>query len=120
MSKNYNDLLVAFQLSVRKVIALAVSRERCVFHVDRMWTSTRGRGSGSCGRMWTGGGGVKNPIFCGRHKWMAPNCNRKFEISTAPTKAKSREPAYSQSLVQNEIDWQRVRARESGKQTVRH
>src|SRR6218665_3749219 len=78
-----------------------------------MWTSTRGRGSGSCGRMWTGGGGVKNPIFCGRHKWMAPNCNRKFEISTAPTKAKSREPAYSQSLVQNEIDWQRVRARES-------
>src|SRR6218665_1752824 len=85
-----------------------------------MWTSTRGRGSGSCGRMWTWGGGVKNPIFCGRHKWMAPNCNRKFEISTAPTKAKSREPAYSQSLVQNEIDWQRVRARASGKQTVRH
>ena len=27
-----------------------------VFHVDRMWTSTRGGGSGSCGRMWTEGG----------------------------------------------------------------
>src|SRR6218665_1623624 len=24
-----------------------------------------------CGRMWTGEG-VKNGIFCGRHKWMAP------------------------------------------------
>src|SRR6218665_3128335 len=31
-----------------------------------------GRGSGPCGRMWTGGRGVKNVIFCGRHKWMAP------------------------------------------------
>ena len=29
------------------------------------------------------------------------NRNRKLEISTAPTKAKSREPAYSQALVQN-------------------
>jgi len=28
------------------------------------------------------------------------NRNRKLEISTAPTKAKSREPAYSQALVQ--------------------
>src|SRR6218665_3506140 len=28
------------------------------------------------------------------------NCNRKLEISTAPTKAKSWEPAYSQALVQ--------------------
>jgi len=28
--------------------------------------------SGSCGRMWTGGGGIKNLIFYGRHKWMAP------------------------------------------------
>src|SRR6218665_2752375 len=36
-----------------------------------------------------------------------------------PQKAKSEEPAYSQSLVQNKIDWQRVRSRESGKQTVR-
>src|SRR6218665_1390428 len=50
---------------------LAVSRERCLFHVDRMWTSTKGRGSGSCGRMWTEGRGVKTPIFCGL-KWMAP------------------------------------------------
>src|SRR6218665_3711574 len=31
-----------------------------------------GRGSGSGGRMWTGGRGVKNLIFCGRHKWMTP------------------------------------------------
>ena len=30
-----------------------------------------GRGSGPCGRMWTGEG-VKNVIFLGRHKWMAP------------------------------------------------
>src|SRR6218665_106094 len=30
-----------------------VSRDRCVFHVYGVWTSTRGRGSGSCGRMWT-------------------------------------------------------------------
>ena len=29
------------------------------------------------------------------------NSNRKLEISRAPTKAKSREPAYSQALVQN-------------------
>jgi len=28
------------------------------------------------------------------------NSNRKLEISRAPTKAKSREPAYSQALVQ--------------------
>src|SRR6218665_1175125 len=37
------------------------------------------------------------------------NRNRKLEISTAPTKANSREPAYSQALVQNKIDRQRVR-----------
>jgi len=37
------------------VIVLAVSRDWRVFHVDGMWTSTRG--SGSCGR------GVKNLIF---------------------------------------------------------
>ena len=36
------------------------------------------------------------------------NRNRKLEIFTAPTKAKSREPAYSQGLVQNKIDRQRV------------
>src|SRR6218665_3876538 len=48
-------------------------REWCVFHVDRVWTSTRGRESGPCGRMWTEEreGGEK-PDFCGRHKWMAP------------------------------------------------
>jgi len=56
---------------------LAVSRECCVFHVDRMWTSTWGVGGlahvDACGQ----GEGVKNPTFCGYHKWMAPyNCNR--------------------------------------------
>ena len=40
----------------------------CRPHVD----VHKGEGSaGSCGRMWTGGGEVKNPIFCGCHKWMA-------------------------------------------------
>src|SRR6218665_2389750 len=47
-------------------------------------------------------------------------CNRnrycKLDISTAPTKAKSREPAYSQDLIQNKIDKQRVRFRETGRQ----
>ena len=44
----------------------------------------------------------------------APLCNRnririrKLEISTAPTKANSREPAYSQALVQNKTDRQRT------------
>jgi len=37
-------IIVEFQLYARKVIALAVSREWCVFHVDDMWTSTRGWG----------------------------------------------------------------------------
>ena len=45
--------------------------------------------------------------------------NRNLDISTAPTKARSREPAYSQLLTQNKIDRQRVRSRESGRQTVR-
>ena len=45
--------------------------------------------------------------------------NRKLDISTAPTKARSREPAYSQALIQNKIDRQRVRSRELGRQTVR-
>src|SRR6218665_652377 len=47
------------------------------------------------------------------------NPNRKLDISTAPTKARSREPAYSQALIQNKIDRQRVRSRESDRQTVR-
>jgi len=47
------------------------------------------------------------------------NHNRKLDISTAPTKARSREPACSQALVQNKIDRQRVRSRESGRQTAR-
>ena len=49
------------------------------------------------------------------------NCihNRKLEISTALTKAKLWEPAYLQVLIQNKIDRQQVRSRESVKQTVR-
>src|SRR6218665_625870 len=47
------------------------------------------------------------------------NRNRKLEISRVPTKAKSREPAYSQALNQNKIDRQRSKSRESGRQTVR-
>ena len=47
------------------------------------------------------------------------NSNRKLQISTAPTKAKSWEPAYSQALIQNKINRQWVRSRESGRQTVR-
>ena len=45
--------------------------------------------------------------------------NRKLEISTAPTKAKSQEPAYLQALIQNKIVRQRVRSRDSSRQTVR-
>jgi len=40
-------------------------------------------------------------------------------ISTAPTGAKSREPADSQALIQNKIDMQRVRSRESGRHSVK-
>jgi len=49
--------------------------------------------------------------------WLNRNC--KLEISTAPKNAKSREPAYSHVLIQNKIDRQRVRFRESGRQTGR-
>ena len=45
--------------------------------------------------------------------------NRKLEIFRAPTKAKSREPAYSQALNQNKIDRQRSSSRESGRQAGR-
>ena len=45
--------------------------------------------------------------------------NCKLDISTAPTKESSREPAYSQALIQNKIDRQRVSSIESGMQTVR-
>ena len=38
-----------------------------------------GRGSGPRGHMWTEGGGVKNVIFLGRHKWMAPNLTTHFK-----------------------------------------
>src|SRR6218665_356640 len=53
-------------------------------------------------------------------KWF--NRNRNLEISTTPTKAKSREPAYSQALFQNKIDKQRVKIRrvrlQGGRQTA--
>ena len=41
--------------------------------------------------------------------------NRKLKISAASTK---REPAYSQALIQNKIDRQRVRSRETDSQTA--
>jgi len=44
------------------------------------------------------------------------NCNRKLEISTVPTKVKLWEPAYSHMLIQNKIDRQGPRSRESGRQ----
>ena len=47
------------------------------------------------------------------------NHNHKHEISTEPTKAKSRESSYSHALVQNKIDRQRVRSIESGRQAGR-
>ena len=47
------------------------------------------------------------------------NRNRKLEISTTPTKARSREPAYSPAFIPNRIDRQRVRSRESGMQAGR-
>jgi len=56
-------IIVEFQLYARKVIIPAVSREWCVFHVDNMWTSTRGLVS--CGH-----GGSKTRFSCGHHKWM--------------------------------------------------
>src|SRR6218665_3201095 len=40
-------------------------------------------------------------------------------LSAAPTKAKSREPAYSQSPIKTKIDRQRVRSRESGRYMYR-
>src|SRR6218665_2424239 len=46
------------------------------------------------------------------------NRNRKLQISRAPTKAKSQEPAYSHTLNQNKTDRQRSRSRESDGQTV--
>jgi len=39
---------------------------------------------------------------------MHSNCNHKFQLSTAPTKAKSQEPAYSQALSQNKVFRHRV------------
>ena len=59
------------------------------------------------------------------HHWQSVgnrNRNRKLEISRAPTKAKSREPAYSQALNQNRIDRQRVkiqRVRQADSQTAK-
>jgi len=49
------------------------------------------RGSGSCGHMWTGG--VKNRIFCGRHKWMAPNATCRI-INSQNQYNKTRKTVY--------------------------
>src|ERR1043165_2011997 len=48
--------------------------------------------------------------------------NRKLETSTAPTKARSREPAYSQALNQNKIDRHEVkiqRVRQADRQAAK-
>jgi|SRR6218665_1845441 len=47
------------------------------------------------------------------------NRNSKLKISTAPTTAKSLQPAYSQVLFQSKIDRQRVRSRESDRRADR-
>ena len=61
--------------------------------------------------------GVKHPSIHEHLKSgvLAKDRNRKLGISTGPTKAKSREPACSQAIVQNKIDRHQVRSRESGK-----
>ena len=46
------------------------------------------------------------------------NRNHKLKISTAPTKAKLREPAYSKALMQNKIVRLGSRSKESGRLTV--
>src|SRR6218665_3348890 len=50
-----------------------------------------------------------------RRGLLSYTCNRKLEISTAPTEAKSGEPAYSQTLTPKKLI---VRCSDSGKQTV--
>src|SRR6218665_2960106 len=45
--------------------------------------------------------------------------NRNLQISRAPTKARSQEPAYSQALNQNKIDRHRSRSREPGRETAK-
>jgi len=47
--------------------------------------------------------------------------NRKLQTSAAPTKAKSRKPAYSQALNQNKIDRQSQdpKSQAGARQTVR-
>jgi len=52
-------------------------------------------------------------IYFAQAQVLHRNRNCKLQISTAPTKAKSREPAYSQALIQNKIARQRARSRES-------
>jgi len=47
------------------------------------------------------------------------NRSHKLDIYTAPTKARSRKPTYLRALIQNRIDRQRVRSRESGRQIGR-
>ena len=72
--------------------------------------------------------GIAEMIFgLSAGKWLASaaslifcrNCNRQLKISTALTKEKLREPAYSKALIQNKIGRKRVRSKESSRQTVR-
>jgi len=56
------------------------------FHVDRMWTSTR-EGAEGLAHVDRGKGG-QSPIFCGRHKWMAPNDQYFFPLKKLGTQQK--------------------------------
>jgi len=56
-----------------------------------------------------------------RQDWVSmvsANRNRKLDISTAPIKVKSLEPAYSQALIQDKLDRQGVKIQRV-KQTVK-
>src|SRR6218665_3752763 len=57
---HYADRIGVIGENENATIVLAISRERCVFHVDRVWTSTRGRG---CRPMWTEGRVGQKGVF---------------------------------------------------------
>src|SRR6218665_3769052 len=68
---------------------------------------------------WVTRNNLRLKASLGKRLCCAHNRNRKLDISTAPRKARSREPAYSQAVIQNKIDRQRVRSIELGRETVR-
>jgi len=63
VSINYNHSRISALVPIGHCSLLAVSRKRCVFHVDRLWTSTKGEGVRP---MWTHGesqGRGQKPAF---------------------------------------------------------